>query len=79
MATTSTYRYFIYSSEQMEFQKKMEEKAGRNYQVGTVIASGKKRPFTELSKTGESNYSDAKIIAEGEIKKFKYTLPKGVK
>lgn len=75
---TSDYRYFIYSSDQMKFQKKMEEKVSKTYQVGTVIVNGKKRSFTELSKTGVSTYSDAVIVAEGSLKKFKYTLPKGL-
>jgi len=71
------YRYFIYSSEQLEFQKKMESKLGKNYKVGTVISRGKKKSFTELSKTGKSRYSDAKIVAEGDINLIKYTLPRG--
>lgn len=78
MADSIDYRYFIYSSDQMAFQKRMEEKLSKSYQVGTVIVNGKRRSFTELNRTGTSNYSDAIIVAEGDLKKFKYTLPKGL-
>lgn len=71
------YKYFIYSSEQLKFKEKMEAKMGKKFKVGTVIYKGKKRSFTELSNTGKSNYSDAKIVAEGDITTIKYTLPKG--
>ena len=71
------YRYFIYSSAQMAFQEKMETKQGKTYRVGTVIYRGKKRSFTELSRTGTSTYSDAQIVAQGDINSMKYTLPKG--
>ena len=77
-STNSNYRYFIYSSEQMAFQKRMEERMGRTYQVGIVIYRGKRVSFTELSRTGNSTYSDAKIVAEGDMTKFKYTLPRGI-
>ena len=43
MATTVDYRYFIYSSEQMAFQKTMEERRSKTYHVGTVIVNGKRR------------------------------------
>ena len=68
-------RYFIYSANQMEFQKKMANKRGKNYHVGTVIANGKRLPYTELSRTGQSTYSDARIVASGDINTFKYTEP----
>ena len=71
------YRYFFYSSEQMQFQEKMETKQGKNYKVGTVIYKGKRRNFTEMSRTNTSRYSDAKLVAEGDISRIKYTLPKG--
>lgn len=71
------YRYFFYSSEQLAFNTKMEAKQGKRYKVGTVIYNGKKKYFTEMNRTGKSNYSDAKLIFEGEASKFKYTLPKG--
>lgn len=71
------YKYFIYSSEQLSFMERIEAKMGKKFKVGTVIYKGKKRSFTELSTTGKSNYSDAKIVAEGDISTIKYTLPKG--
>lgn len=77
MKTSTNYRYFIYSDEQLAFQKKMEQKVGKTYTPGTVIVNGRVRSFTELSRSGKSTYSDAVVVAEGDVKKFKYTLPKG--
>ena len=71
------YRYFLFSREQMEFRKAMEAKQGRKFKVGTVIISGVRKPYTELSITGKSIYSDADIVAHGDISTMKYTLPKG--
>lgn len=68
-------RHFIYSANQMEFQKEMARKRGKSYHVGTVIANGKRLPYTELSRTGTSTYSDARIVASGDINTFKYNAP----
>lgn len=69
------YKYFFYSTEQMKFMKNIEEKMGRKYTVGQVIVNGTRKPFTELSSSPTSRYSDAKIVAQGEEIEFKYTLP----
>ena len=69
------YKYFIYSINQMKFMKDMQKKMGRTYRPGIVFNKGRKFSFTELSSTGKSIYSDAKIVAEGEVNKFKYTMP----
>ena len=73
-----SYKYFLYSSQQMEFRKKMENKLGRTFKVGHVFVKGRRIPFTELSSSPKSQYSDAKVIAEGEETTFKYTPPTGV-
>lgn len=71
------YRYWIYSAEQMAFQKRMEENMGKRYRVGTVIYRGKRRNYTQMSTTANSHYSDAQIVAQGDMRTTKYTPPRG--
>ena len=71
-------KYFIYSSEQLNFRKGIELKMGKNFRVGHVIVNGVRKPFTELSSSPNSRFPDAKIVAEGDPTLFKYTLPEGV-
>lgn len=72
------YKYFLYSSQQQEFQMKIEQGLGKRYQPGVVFTKGTKKNFTELSLTGRSTFSDAKVVAQGEESNFRYTLPRGV-
>lgn len=69
------YKYFHYSAEQLKFLTKIEAKMGRNFKPGVVFNKGKRCSFTELSSSKKSIYSDDKIVAEGEISTFTYTLP----
>lgn len=68
--------YFIFSSEQMQFQKNMAEKMGKTYTVGRVIVGGVRKNFTTMSRTNTTGYSDEEIVASGEVTKMKYTMPK---
>ena len=62
--------------EQLKFRRETELKLGNNqFKPGQVIVNGVKTPFTEMSDKGKSRYSDAKIVAYGDITKMKYTLP----
>ncbi len=70
-------KYFIYSSEQLKFRKEVESKMGRKFKTGHVIVNGVRKPFTELSSSSKSRFSDAKIVAEGDPSLMSYTLPKG--
>lgn len=69
----SNYRYFIYSATQMKDRTKIEKNIGRKFVPGTVVVGAKKLQYTELSKTKSSGYSDAIIVAEGDITKMSYT------
>ena len=69
------YKYFLYSVKQMQFMREMQKKMGKIYKPGIVFNKGKKLSFTELSSSGKSIYSDAKIVAAGEVTKFKYIMP----
>lgn len=70
------YKYFHYSTEQLQFLRKIESKMGRSFTPGTVFNKGKRCSFTELSSSKKSIYSDDKIVAEGDPDSFTYTLPK---
>lgn len=67
------YKYFIYSSSQAKDRTNIEKKVGRKFIPGTVVVGSKKLQYTELSSTGISNYSDAVIVAKGDITKMNYT------
>ena len=71
------YKYFLYSSEQLKFRKVMEEKMGKKFRVGHVIVNGVRKPFTEISSTTSSRYTDSKLVAQCEIATMRYTLPGG--
>ena len=67
------YKYFIYSASQMRERTQIEKNIGRKFIPGTVVVGATKHQYTELSDTGNSRYSDAKIVAEGDINKMNYT------
>lgn len=68
-------KYFIFSHEQLRFRDKVESKMGKRFKPGHVIVNGVRKPFTELSTSPKSRFSDAIIVAEGDPTLMKYTLP----
>ena len=46
---------------------------GRSFTPGSVVVGVRKLQYTEINSTGKSRYSDAKIVAQGNIKKMVYT------
>ena len=73
----ATIKYFLYSSEQLKMRKSVESKMGKNFKPGVVIVNGTRKPFTELSSTPISRFSDAIIVAQGDPTFMNYTLPGG--
>ena len=69
-------RYFLYSREQMNIKKSVEEKLGKTFKIGTVIVKGLPQEYTEIT-TDPVNikFSDAKVVAYGDIRDMKYTKP----
>ena len=67
------YKYFIYSREQHDERRKIEESAGYSYVPGKVLKTGRWREYTALSNTPYTKYSDAVIICEGYLDEIKYT------
>lgn len=73
-------KYFLYSREQVEFRKKIEAKMGRIYSPGYVIAGGAKKLYSEISaKPFSSRYSDANVVAYGNINEMVYVQPTVIK
>lgn len=68
-------KYFIYSSEQMKFRKKVDEGIGKRYTPGQLYTGARAILFTEINSTGKSRYSDAKVVYKGETDGLKYTMP----
>lgn len=72
--TKNYTRYFMYSQEQMKLKRSIETKLGREYVMGTIIVKGEQKPFTEIvTSIGNMRYSDAVIVAYGDIRELKYT------
>lgn len=69
------YVYFLYSEQQNKERSEIEKKMSRVFSPGTVIVNGRKKIFTELSKSSSNRYPDCKIIAEGWKSKMMYTPP----
>lgn len=70
-----SYVYFLYSEQQYQHRSEIEKKMSRIFSPGTVIVSGRKKLFTEMSKSSSNRYPDCKIVAEGYKSKFLYTSP----
>lgn len=69
------YVYFLYSEQQHKERSEIEKKMSRIFSPGSVIVNGRKKIFTELSKSSTNRYPDCKIIAEGLKSKMMYTPP----
>lgn len=77
---SSSIKYFLYSKEQVDFRKKIESKMGRVYSPGYVIVGGMKKQYSEISsKPYSDRYSDANIVASGDINDMVYMPPSTVK
>lgn len=68
--------YFMFSKQQMNMVTESAKKTGRAYVPGTVLIVGSLKQFTEILKEPNSRFSDAVIVAKGELDKMKYTEPR---
>ena len=67
------YVYFLYSEQQYKARTEIEARMSRVFNPGTVIVHGKRREFTEMSRTNTNRYPDCKLVAEGWRSKMNYT------
>lgn len=77
MKNDNNYRYFFFSKSYIDEVNEIEKKMGKFLQSGTVIVNGSLKEFNILSKTKNMDrYTDAILVAEGNINKMTYTMPK---
>ena len=71
------YRYFLFSMEYVNDKNEIYDKVNKVMVLGTVNYNGSKKEFAALSKTPTLNkYTDVRVIAEGDITKMQYTMPR---
>ena len=66
------YVYFLYSEQQNKERSEIEKKMSRVFSPGTVIVNGRKKIFTELSKSSSNRYPDCRRM---EIEDDVYSSP----
>lgn len=71
-------KYFFYSYEQLLMRKNIEHSMGRKFKVGHVVVDGVRKPFTELTASSKSRFSDAKLVASGDPTTMNYTEPSSI-
>lgn len=77
---TGKYRYFLYSRQQFTERSQVEAGIGMQYIPGKVLKTGRWRDYTEIvADPSTSRYSDAQIIAEGNLDNIQYKLPSKAK
>lgn len=76
MMTDMYYRIFIFSREQAEQKKSIDNKMGKLSKLGTVVVNGVAKSYTDIvANMSQVKYSDSIKVAEGDIRKIKYTSP----
>lgn len=74
------YKYFLYSETEYKEKQEILSKAGNEFKLGTVVVNGTRKNFTSLSNSPtNARYYDCKVIAEGYIDGFIYTMPAIIK
>ena len=69
------YGYFQFSKEQLDARTKSELRLGKIYYPGKVVVKGREKIFTQITRTPESKYNDAKIVTQGETTNLTFTEP----
>lgn len=75
MSNNSTdMKYFVFSQVQMKEQKEVSRVMGKNYNPKTVIINGAQKVYTDiLDDPSKSLYTDAMVVASGDLNDMKYT------
>ena len=69
-------KYFIFSVEQLRLMKETDLKIGKIFTPGKVLVNGSYSNYTEiLDDPKKSRFSDAKVVASGDLSKMKYYKP----
>lgn len=70
-----SYVYFLYSDQQSKERSEIDKRMSRIFSPGSVIVNGRKKIYTELSKSTTNRYPDCKVVAEGWRSKMIYNPP----
>lgn len=71
----SDIRYFMFSREQKKMQQEMSRRIGKNFVPKKVFVNGQEKEYTEILKdSNKSRYTDAILVASGDLKQIKYTV-----
>lgn len=70
-----SYVYFLYSDQQSKERSDIDKRMSRVFSPGSVIVNGRKKIYTELSKSTTNRYPDCKVVAEGWRSKMIYNPP----
>ena len=71
------YRYFLFSMDYVNDKNAIYDKVNKVFVLGTVNYNGTKREFSSLSKVQTlGKYTDVRVVAQGDITKMQYTMPR---
>lgn len=74
-----SYKYFLYSNEQLNQKNEILKKVGKSFEAGTVLINGTRKKFTYISdKPTIPGFIDSEVVAEGDIDTYVFTKPKNV-
>lgn len=69
-------RIFIYSAQQANDLRTINEKNGDRFHLGSVVVNGVEKKYTAIVRNmNEVSYSDARKLIEGDIRHIRYTSP----
>lgn len=72
-----SYRYFIFSREQMEMMKEIRKNMNKNIKFGEVVVNGISKPYTDIvTDMSKCKFGDSVLVIAGDLRKLKYTQPK---
>ena len=74
----AAYKYFLYSAQQHKERRTVEKNIGKTFIAGKVLVKGQWQDYTEISSNPKNQYSDCKVIAEGDLTDIKYRKSKSV-
>lgn len=72
MVQSMYYRYFVYSAEEESLRIKLH---GQNTSFGSVVVRGVPKKYTSIVTDMANTKPDAIVVAQGDIRKIKYTPP----
>lgn len=73
-------KFFMYSQDQFNEKNSILKERGKEFVPGIVVVDGAKKQFTALTNSPVlERFMDAKVVTQGEVDSFVYSMPKTVK